>query len=66
MGYVLELKVILSHYVKYQESVIERRTRFELKKAQDYSPKYEIAKIQPYDMFPQTKHVETMVEIHLK
>ena len=33
----------------------------ELKKAQDYSPKYEIAKIQPYDMFPQTKHVETLV-----
>ena len=27
----------------------------ELKKAQDYSPKYEIAKIQPYDMFPTSK-----------
>ena len=31
----LSLKDVLSHYVKYQESVIERRTRFELKKAQD-------------------------------
>ncbi len=27
---------------------------------------YEIEKIQGYDMFPQTKHVETMVEIRLK
>lgn len=32
----------------------------ELKKAENYTPKYTIAKIQPYDMFPQTKHVETL------
>ena len=31
----LGLKDILSNYVKYQESVIERRTRYDLKKAQD-------------------------------
>lgn len=31
----LSLKEIFSNYVKYQESVIERRTRYELKKAQD-------------------------------
>lgn len=31
----LSLKDVLSNYVKYQESVIERRTRFDLKKAQD-------------------------------
>lgn len=31
----LSLKDIFSNYVKYQESVIERRTRYELKKAQD-------------------------------
>lgn len=31
----LSLKDVLSNYVKYQESIIERRTRFDLKKAQD-------------------------------
>ena len=31
----LSLKDIFSNYVSYQESIIERRTRFELKKAQD-------------------------------
>ncbi|MGN0174510.1 MAG: DNA gyrase subunit A [Acutalibacteraceae bacterium] len=31
----LSLKDVLSNYVKYQEEIIERRTRFDLKKAQD-------------------------------
>ncbi len=31
----LSLKEILSHYIKFQEEVIIRRTRFDLKKAQD-------------------------------
>ena len=38
----------------------------ELKKAENYTPKYEIVKIQPYDMFPQTKHVETLVVLSRK
>ena len=33
----------------------------ELKKNEAPNPKYNITKIQPYDMFPQTKHVETLV-----
>ena len=33
----------------------------ELKKTLTESGEYEISKIQPYDMFPQTKHVETLV-----
>ena len=33
----------------------------EIKKAVDYTPKYDITSIQPYDMFAQTKHVETLV-----
>ena len=33
----------------------------ELKKRSDVDSLYEITKIQPYDMFPQTKHVETLV-----
>ncbi|MBO7187281.1 MAG: 23S rRNA (uracil(1939)-C(5))-methyltransferase RlmD [Clostridia bacterium] len=36
----------------------------ELKKAINFTPRYEIVNIKPYDMFPQTKHVETVV--HLK
>lgn len=32
----------------------------ELKRVKDYSPRYEISYIQTYDMFPQTKHVETL------
>ncbi|MBE6772080.1 MAG: DNA gyrase subunit A [Ruminococcaceae bacterium] len=31
----LSLKEILSHYIKFQEEVITRRTRYDLKKAQD-------------------------------
>ncbi len=43
----------------------------ELVKNPDYADEglegyYVVEKIQPYDMFPQTKHVETMVEIRLK
>ena len=33
----------------------------ELKKSLTNSGDYKITKIQPYDMFPQTKHVETLV-----
>ncbi len=33
----------------------------ELKKSENPTSLYEIAKIQPYDMFPQTKHVESVV-----
>ena len=35
----------------------------ELKKSQEYEPNYKITKVQPYDMFCQTKHVETLVLI---
>lgn len=37
----------------------------ELKKSTNASGKYIISKIQPYDMFPQTKHVETLVSLEL-
>ncbi len=33
----------------------------ELKKTENPNPIYEITRILPYDMFPQTKHVETLV-----
>lgn len=33
----------------------------EIKRVKDVEPRYEIAQIRPYDMFPQTKHVETLV-----
>ena len=33
----------------------------EIKRVENYTPKYKIASIQPFDMFPQTKHVETVV-----
>ena len=33
----------------------------ELKKAQNFNSEYQITHAQPYDMFPQTKHVETLV-----
>ena len=35
----------------------------ELKKAVNNSGIYKITKIQPYDMFPQTKHIETVVAL---
>ena len=33
----------------------------ELIKAEGYEPNYEIELVQPFDMFPQTRHVETLV-----
>lgn len=33
----------------------------ELKRAENYAPLYEITFIQPYDMFAQTRHIETLV-----
>ena len=33
----------------------------ELKRVENYSPKYKIESITPFDMFPQTKHIETVV-----
>ena len=33
----------------------------ELKRVENYTPKYRIETITPFDMFPQTKHIETVV-----
>ena len=33
----------------------------EIKKVADFVPEYEITTVQPYDMFAQTKHVESLV-----
>jgi len=33
----------------------------ELKRVENYTPKYKIESITPFDMFPQTKHIETVV-----
>ncbi len=33
----------------------------EIKKAENYTPRYEIELVRPYDMFSNTKHVETLV-----
>ncbi len=33
----------------------------EIKRAQDYKPQYDIELVKPYDMFSQTKHVESVV-----
>ena len=38
----------------------------ELKKSLEISGVYKITKVQPYDMFPQTKHVETLVSLEYK
>jgi 23S rRNA (uracil1939-C5)-methyltransferase len=33
----------------------------EVKRATEYTPRYKIESVQPFDMFPQTNHVETVV-----
>ena len=33
----------------------------EIKKVQNYTPRYSVEIVKPFDMFPQTKHVETIV-----
>lgn len=33
----------------------------QIKKVKEYSPRYEITCVKPFDMFPQTKHIETVV-----
>lgn len=33
----------------------------QIKKAADYTPRYDIKEIKPFDMFAQTKHIETLV-----
>ena len=33
----------------------------EIKRAENFSPEYSVSLVKPYDMFPQTKHVETIV-----
>ncbi len=36
----------------------------EVKKSSNYVPRYEIEFIKPFDMFPQTKHIETLVVLN--
>ena len=44
-----------------------KREDGEIKKVTEtVSSEYEIEKIQPYDMFPQTKHIETLVSLRKK
>lgn len=38
----------------------------EIKKIDDYKPRYKISYIRPFDMFAQTKHVETLVVLQRK
>ena len=33
----------------------------ELKRVEDYDERYEIESVTPYNMFPKTKHIETLV-----
>ncbi len=35
----------------------------ELKRVEDYTPRYEIESVTPYDMFSATKHIETLVSL---
>ncbi len=36
-------------------------TNGELKRVENYTPRYEIESVTPYNMFPKTKHVESVV-----
>jgi len=38
----------------------------ELKKSDGAEGKFEVVSVQPFDMFPQTKHVETLVVLNKK
>ena len=38
-------------------------TNGELKRVENFLPRYEIESVTPYDMFPKTKHVETLVAL---
>ncbi len=61
-----DLGLLTGRLIEVEGELVKNPAYAELPEGETLAGYYELEKIQPYDMFPQTKHVETMVEIRLK
>jgi len=59
-----DLGILTGRLIENEKSELVKNPAYEsLKENETISGYYEIERIQPYDMFPQTKHVETLITL---
>ncbi len=61
-----DLGVLTGSLIEQEGELVKNPDFANLAEGEALQGYYAVESIQPYDMFPQTKHVETMVEIRLK
>jgi 23S rRNA (uracil1939-C5)-methyltransferase len=61
-----DLGILSGRLIEQDGELVKNPAYFEVEGNETLPGYYEIEKIQPYDMFPQTKHVETLVQLSHK
>ena len=56
-----DLGILTGRLIEQEGELVKNPAYAELTEGETLAGYYEVSKIQPYDMFPQTKHVETLV-----
>ena len=61
-----DLGILTGRLIEVDGELVKNPAYAELSDGETLSGYYEIERVQPYDMFPQTKHVETLVQLSHK
>ena len=61
-----DLGILTGRLIEQEGELVKNPAYATLTEGETLQGYYEVKRIQPYDMFPQTKHVETLVQLSQK